>query len=197
MARFARRGFENRKVDEATPWTEMKKNSGVKKKNFSKDQSREERRMKRREERESKTVCFNCRTGGHRISDCPFLTEANQQGTCFKCGSTEHIASSCSVKIPKDSFPFAQCFICGEKGHISKNCQDNPRGLYPKGGCCKQCGSVEHLKRDCPAFLENKAKTEITVDTIDDAKSADAEPVPTPLRIEDTIKKKKNKVVKF
>ena len=46
-------------------------------------------------------VCFNCRAPGHKMSDCPFLTEANQQGTCFKCGSTEHQSSTCNVRVPK------------------------------------------------------------------------------------------------
>ena len=32
---------------------------------------------------------------------------------------------------------------------VYKACPDNPKGLYPKGGGCKFCGSVEHLKADC------------------------------------------------
>lgn len=64
------------------------------------------------------------------------------------------------------SFPFAQCFICKETGHLSSSCPDNPKGLYPNGtllydcqllhnnyvtgGGCKVCGSVEHLKANCP-----------------------------------------------
>ncbi|XP_005106699.1 zinc finger CCHC domain-containing protein 9 [Aplysia californica] len=201
MTRFARRGFDNRKLNEATPWAEMRKgpkNGRVQRWNFQ-EQRREERRLKRQAEREAKNVCYNCRNPGHKMSDCPFLTEANQQGTCFKCGSTEHTASSCSVKIPKGSFPFAQCFICGEKGHISKQCPDNPRGLYPKGGSCKQCGSVEHLKRDCPEFLKRRGITEITVDTLGEGQSADAEPIASSSKVadDDTSKKKKNKVVKF
>lgn len=36
------------------------------------------------------------------------------------------------------------------QGHISRQCPDNPRGIYPKGGACKECGDVTHLKKDCP-----------------------------------------------
>ncbi|GFO42035.1 Zinc finger cchc domain-containing protein 9-like [Plakobranchus ocellatus] len=202
MTRFAKRGFDNRKLNEATPWSEMK-NSRKKSERVSvqqfKEQRREERRLKRQMDREANKVCYSCRGHGHMVSDCPFLSEANQQGSCFKCGSTEHSASTCSAKIPKGSFPFAQCFICGEKGHISKQCPDNPRGLYPRGGSCKQCGSVEHLKRDCPEFLAKKGVKEVTVDTFDINESGDAEAASSSgnLSYSPACHKKKAKVVKF
>ncbi|XP_024521754.1 uncharacterized protein C683.02c-like [Selaginella moellendorffii] len=41
---------------------------------------------------------------------------------------------------------FADCFLC-KKG---QNCPRNTCGIYPKGGCCKLCGEVTHLGRDCP-----------------------------------------------
>ena len=56
-------------------------------------------------------------------------------------------------------FPYAKCFICKEIGHLSKQCPDNPRGLYPNGGCCKLCSSVEHYKRDCPELKKKQGKT--------------------------------------
>ena len=55
-------------------------------------------------------------------------------------------------------FPYAKCFICKEIGHLSKQCPDNPRGLYPNGGCCKWCSSVEHYKRDCPELKNKQGK---------------------------------------
>ena len=33
---------------------------------------------------------------------------------------------------------------------INFKCPDNPKGLYPNGGACKFCSSVEHYARDCP-----------------------------------------------
>lgn len=107
-------------------------------------------------------VCFHCRMPGHGMADCPKLLEDNEQGTgvCFKCGSTEHSSHDCTAKLPAGSeFAFAKCFVCGEQGHISKTCPDNPRGLYPNGGCCKLCGSVDHFQRDCP---ERRIKGEVT-----------------------------------
>lgn len=58
------------------------------------------------------------------------------------------------------------CFICKQEGHLAKACPDNPKGLYPKGGGCIFCGSVEHLKRDCPRKKEKDAKNYVTVGTI-------------------------------
>ena len=56
-------------------------------------------------------------------------------------------------------FPYAKCFICNETGHLSRQCPDNPRGLYPNGGCCNMCGCVEHLKRDCPEFQKQQGRS--------------------------------------
>uniref|UniRef100_H0XI94 CCHC-type domain-containing protein n=1 Tax=Otolemur garnettii TaxID=30611 RepID=H0XI94_OTOGA len=37
-----------------------------------------------------------------------------------------------------------------DSGHLSRSCPDNPKRLYADGGGCKLCGSVKHLKKDCP-----------------------------------------------
>lgn len=110
------------------------------------------RRLGRINNRETKTVCFNCRLPGHALNDCPKIKQDNEQGTgiCYKCGSTEHSVNKCKVKVEPGYFPYAKCFICHETGHITKQCPDNPRGLYPNGGACKHCASVEHYARDCP-----------------------------------------------
>jgi zinc finger CCHC domain-containing protein 9 len=83
-------------------------------------------------------------------------------GICYKCGSTEHRLQQCTVK--GDSFAYATCFICGKQGHWSRLCPDNPNGLYPNGGCCNECGSIQHFKRDCPTLL--KKQGEFAIDDI-------------------------------
>ncbi len=70
-------------------------------------------------------------------------------------------------------FPFATCFICKERGHLTRSCPDNPRGLYPQGGGCKQCGSVEHLSANCPERHGGK-HPKIRLGLMTDATSADA-----------------------
>lgn len=96
------------------------------------------------------------------MNDCPMSTDDDQSkkkrevktGICYKCGSTEHRLQQCTVK--GDSFAYATCFICGKQGHWSRLCPENPNGLYPNGGCCNECGSVQHFKRDCPTLMKKQ-----------------------------------------
>jgi zinc finger CCHC domain-containing protein 9 len=126
----------------------------------------ERRKAEKALARTKKLVCFHCRKSGHNLSDCPEIgSEEINTGICFKCGSTEHTHFEC--KVNKDStYRYAKCFICREQGHIAAQCPDNPRGVYPHGGCCKICGAVTHLKKDCPD-LKVKEDSAITVEKMD------------------------------
>lgn len=131
----------------------------------------ERRRAEKALARAKKDVCYNCRKGGHVLSDCPELKEKIPggnvaDGVCFKCGSTEHRQFECKVQREKE-FRFATCFICKEPGHIARQCPDNPKGLYPNGGNCKLCGDVTHLRKDCPTAMDKKEDSSIKLHTID------------------------------
>jgi len=127
----------------------------------------ERRKAEKALTRIKKLVCFHCRKSGHNLSDCPEVgSEEINTGICFKCGSTEHTHFEC--KVNKDStYRYAKCFICREQGHIAAQCPDNPRGVYPHGGCCKICGAVTHLKKDCPDLVKVKEDSAITVEKMD------------------------------
>jgi len=129
-----------------------------------------------------KKVCLNCRKEGHWLAQCPLASndgivqksKNNEElkpnsGLCFKCGSLEHTSKECKSKLKgENAFRFAVCFICKEQGHLAKACPDNPKGLYPNGGGCVFCGSVEHLKADCVRKVEKDRKSTVWADTIGD-----------------------------
>ena len=122
---------------------------------------RERRKAEKALANVKKNVCFQCREPGHRFSDCPQKVE--KVGACFKCGSRDHTSRNCVSKLKgADAYKFADCFVCGQKGHLAKACPDNPKGLYPKGGGCRFCGSVEHLKSECPRKAVKDAKIHVT-----------------------------------
>ncbi|PWN32590.1 uncharacterized protein FA14DRAFT_107675, partial [Meira miltonrushii] len=119
------------------------------------------RREKRTIEREATTRCFACREFGHAAKDCPKEKEQQQRSNelnggvvcCYRCGSTEHSLAKCRKPSPKtgSELPFAHCFICQKRGHLASKCAENKgRGIYPDGGCCKLCNSVDHLAKNCP-----------------------------------------------
>ena len=121
-----------------------------------------ERRRKRRQlgNFDPKKTCFNCRKVGHSLVNCRSqLKDANTaSGICYKCGSTEHSISKCKKQTMVDApFPFATCFLCKQQGHITASCPGNEKGVYPKGGSCKFCGSVRHLAKDCKPIKEKGA----------------------------------------
>lgn len=79
----------------------------------------ERRRAEKALARLKRDVCYNCRKGGHNLSDCPELKSKipgvdGAEGVCFKCGSTEHRQFECKVQRDKE-FRFATCFICKEQ----------------------------------------------------------------------------------
>ncbi|XP_072038193.1 zinc finger CCHC domain-containing protein 9-like [Amphiura filiformis] len=167
-----------------------------------KDRRREERRLKRQNTKLNKMVCYHCREAGHGVADCPRALADAEQGTgvCYRCGSTEHDSSQCTARIDPNEgeFPFAKCFICQEMGHLSRSCPDNPKGLYPMGGCCEFCESVEHMSWNCPHKKTPKGMKEVTVATYSNTshQSADAEMFEAPRRAV-PVKKKQPKIVKF
>ncbi|XP_065297971.1 uncharacterized protein [Dermacentor albipictus] len=163
------------------------------------------RKMRRKEEllfrRQLAKLCFKCRQPGHRVSDCPQMLQDSSEGIgiCFKCGSTEHFSSACTVQTSKDNeFPYAKCFICKQQGHLSRKCPRNDKGVYPKGGHCNFCGGIDHFKKECPEMEKNKSKTseesEVAADIASIGLSADAENI---VPLHQDIRVKKKKVISF
>ncbi|XP_025992547.1 zinc finger CCHC domain-containing protein 9 [Solenopsis invicta] len=157
----------------------------------------ERRRAEKALARVRKLVCFNCRKSGHNLSDCPEINRDEAcTGICFKCGSTEHTHFEC--KVNRDaSYRFAKCFICREQGHIAAQCPDNPKGVYPHGGCCKICGSVTHLKKDCPDLVNAKEESAITVEKMDDSAVESLQEDTKEKCEKESSKPPKNKIIKF
>ncbi|CAH0725579.1 unnamed protein product, partial [Brenthis ino] len=193
-------GFPIMKKD-AERLNELKKNmikKGIPKSEVQRTMKLERRRAEKALARVKREVCYNCRKGGHNLSDCPDL-KSNlpgvdaADGLCFKCGSTEHRQFKCKVQRDKE-FRFATCFICKESGHIARQCPDNPKGLYPNGGCCKLCGDVTHLRKDCPTVQNSKEETSIKLQTLNDDNIEDIGQQLKPVS-QETIKKPKK--IKF
>lgn len=119
---------------------------------FSKTQSLEEER----EAAAAKfTICLGCRRRGHAFKDCPMskkrLNLDEGAFICYNCGSNQHRLQNCpSERDPSGHLPFASCFVCKGRGHISRDCPQSDHGLYPRGGCCHICGSINHLAKLCP-----------------------------------------------
>ncbi len=94
----------------------------------------------------SKPVCLKCRSRRHTVRDCP---QGAERTICYNCGSKEHTLKACREPRREAALTFASCFICKQQGHISNQCPQNTRGIYPRGGGCRFCGSNKHLARDC------------------------------------------------
>lgn len=194
-----------KKYVEATGWEKMKSQqkanakSGFEKR-MAKKMNGEPNTKRKFKGKERHVKCYFCRKTGHSVANCKarMNSESNNEGNaagtgiCFRCGSKEHNLKNCPVKVkPGDtSLPFASCYVCKQQGHLSSQCPQNERGLYPNGGCCKYCGSVRHLARDCnPANKKEKDTVEIGV--VEENQGADDDDVFIALkRIQDEKAKK-------
>jgi len=147
-------------------------NDSGKKTSSALEKRREQRRMRRQNQKYANTICFKCREKGHPVNACPYA-DNQVAGHCYHCGSNNHTTKNCAKKFL--NFKFAECFVCGEVGHLSSKCPKNANGLYPNGGGCKYCGSVEHLARDCKPASQEQGK--ITIGKIRENASADDDDV--------------------
>jgi len=161
---------------------------------------RERRRAEKYLAKSKKNVCFQCREPGHVLNDCPQIKMSQNKGkmgNCFKCGSNEHTSKNCESKLKGgDAYRFAECFVCKQTGHLAKACPDNPKGLYPKGGGCRFCGSVEHLKSECPRKSQKDARSEVRVMKQSDHAHLEDEPIQQ-FKPKFVPKKKQQKIVSF
>ena len=74
----------------------------------------------------------------------PFLVRIyypDQLRVCWKCGSSDHIGSSC---------PDHYCFNCDQPGHVAHACKQRLR--------CSLCKVEDHLAIDCPGNWGRQVK---------------------------------------
>jgi len=184
--------------------------------------ARDRRNQNRSKSRMRDTICFKCRKRGHAVIDCPEASaeeknQARQKSSssiiCYKCGSKDHALRACKKLTPKErsSFtakgrldysqivlPFATCFICNEKGHLSSQCTKNTKGIYIEGGCCKECGSKNHLFAYCPERnkKEQPKESDESVGNVDEFLEEDINEVKKNTHICKVVSKKK-RVIQF
>lgn len=123
-------------------------------------------------QRDKNLICYKCRKKGHSAENCVEVEnndnnnnhnktqmkqkQKGQGSICYKCGSTEHRIQICP-KIKKylktgqtkvdfskvGELPFASCYVCQKMGHLASSCPESRNGVFPMGGSCRECGSVD------------------------------------------------------
>ncbi|RWS31826.1 zinc-finger protein-like protein [Leptotrombidium deliense] len=171
------------------------KKSGIEGSEIKAQVNKIRRQEELRARRNMKKRCLLCRGHDHLLADCPQANKSEEidetLAVCYRCGSTEHKLSNCTRSANK--LNFARCFVCREIGHISRDCPKNTKGVYPKGGACKKCGSKDHLVKDCAEAEDAEDQNDFTLPTLSDGISADAEFDAS----NSSKKQKKAKVVSF
>eukprot|EP00934_Nitzschia_sp_Nitz4_P002519 Nitzschia sp. Nitz4//scaffold54_size114964//102586//103203//NITZ4_003871-RA/size114964-processed-gene-0.48-mRNA-1//1//CDS//3329554411//2509//frame0 len=176
------------KSPNAVPFSKPKMTKEERRKKYT-DIARKRREKQYQNDKYKNAICFLCRRKGHSVSQCPDKETAGNRNNsdstlCFKCGSTEHSLAQCPQQKGRpdhSNLPFATCFLCNEKGHLVSACPKNQKGIYVNGGCCRHCGSTQHLSKDCAekaskAKEDKKSDGKLPTDDIDDL--LEEEPAP-------------------
>jgi zinc finger CCHC domain-containing protein 9 len=99
-----------------------------------------------KEQQDTKHImCLACKKWGHLASNCP---DESMKKICYNCGSHDHTLAECTTPQTGE-LKFAKCYFCNEPGHIASKCPKNQNGIYYKGGECFNCGSKDHLAKNC------------------------------------------------